>query len=46
MTEKEKLDDLLAEKRHQEMIEALNKIIEIQQQTMQLLTGILQKREG
>lgn len=43
MTEDEKTQRLLAEKRHQEMMEALNKLIELQQQTIELLIKLDKK---
>lgn len=43
MTEDEKTQRLIVEKRHQEMMEALNKLIELQQQTIELLIKLDKK---
>lgn len=40
MTEDDKIKDLLAEKRHTEMMDALNKLIQLQGQLIQLLAEI------
>lgn len=43
MTEDDKVKDLLAEKRHTEIMDALNKLIVLQQQLVELLLNTKKK---